>query len=433
MAQPITLTTEGLLLNWLKEVGDSVNQGDVIAEVEADKATMEVEAPTSGTLISISAEVGEELEEGAVIGQIGAADEAPSGNGSKAEAQTASKQEESANKAEAADDDETADEEAPKQQASSTNGTANGAAATTPDGRIKISPVARNMAEEKGIDISQVSGSGPGGRIVKKDVENYSPSAAPAARKAPSAAPSGRQTYGKLPEPSDEVEIIDVSRMRRAIADNTILSKQMIPHFYVTVDIDVAELLKLRKELNVELESEGIKISVNDMVVKATALTLKKFPNLNSHYYGDKIVRYKRINVGISVALPNNGLLNVVSHDADRTALSVMAVNHKEMFERAREGKVKPNDLKDATFTVSNLGPYDVETFSAIINPPEAGIIAVSSARKVPIVTEDGTLSVGNRMKATISVDHRVSDGAEGAEFMREFRSLIENPMRLLV
>ncbi|MCL4255888.1 MAG: 2-oxo acid dehydrogenase subunit E2, partial [Anaerolineae bacterium] len=220
--------------------------------------------------------------------------------------------------------------------------------------------------------------------------------------------------------------------MRRAIADNTILSKQMTPHFYVTVSVDVAPLLKLRSQLNANLEGDA-KISVNDLIVKAVALALRKFPNLNSHYYGDKIVRHHRINIGIAVALPNNGLLNVVAKDADKMALSAMAVANKAMFERAREGKVKPDDIKGATFTVSNLGPYQVDSFSAIISPPEAGILAVSSAKKVPIVLDDGTIGVGERMNLTLSVDHRVSDGAEGAQFMVELRALIENPMRLLV
>jgi pyruvate dehydrogenase E2 component (dihydrolipoamide acetyltransferase) len=247
------------------------------------------------------------------------------------------------------------------------------------------------------------------------------------------AAPAGgRSSYGKLPE-GDDVEILEVSRMRRAIADNTILSKQMTPHFYITMDIDVEPLLRLRETLNTALEKEGIKISVNDMVVKATALALRQFPNLNTHYYGDKLVRHKHIHIGIAVALPNNGLMNVVARDADRTTLSVLAQHNKEMFARAREGKVKPEDIRGATFTVSNLGPYDVEHFGAIINPPEAGILAVSSARKVPVVLPDGTLGIGQRMKVTISVDHRVSDGAEGAEFMRYCRQLLEQPMRLLV
>lgn len=420
MAEPVKITMDGLLLNWLKNVGDAVNAGDIIAEVEADKATVEVEAPINGVIVELKAQPGDEVKEGAVIATVGAAGEsAPAAApAAKAEAQAASAESESA--------------PAPAVTAPApSNGSANGASVTE-DGRVKASPVARNIATDKGIDLAQVQGTGPGGRIIKADVENFTPSAAPARTAAAAPATGGRQTYGALPE-GDEVEIIDINRMRRAIADSTILSKQMVPHFYVTVDIDVAPLLALRKELNDSLEAEGVKISVNDMIVKATALTLRKFPNLNSHYYGDKIVRHKAVNVGISVALPNNGLMNVVAKNADKTALSALAVENKAMFDRAREGKIKPDDIRGATFTVSNLGPYDVEHFAAIISPPEAGILAIGSARKVPVVLDDGTLGVGHRMKVTISVDHRVSDGAEGAEFVRYFRELLESPMRLLV
>ncbi|MDX2078225.1 MAG: dihydrolipoamide acetyltransferase family protein [bacterium] len=416
MSEAIKLTTDGMLLNWLKSVGDSVKAGDIIAEFEADKATVEVESTANGVLLELKAEVGQELKEGAIIAIVGASGEATaptptptaSTNGSNGSA-------------------------TPKPTSAPTSQPV--VASTTPEGRIKASPLARNVAADKGIDLTTVAGTGPGGRIVRADVDNYQPSTTPStpvgkAEAQPTVSVGGRNTYGTIP--TEDVEILDVSRMRRAIADNTIISKQMTPHFYVTVSVDVAPLLKLRSQLNANLEGDA-KISVNDLIVKATALALRKFPNLNSHYYGDKIVRHTRINIGIAVALPNNGLLNVVAKDADKMALSTMAVTNKAMFERAREGKIKPDDIKGATFTVSNLGPYQVDSFSAIISPPEAGILAVSSAKKVPIVLEDGTIGVGERMNITLSVDHRVSDGAEGAQFMVELRALIENPMRLLV
>ena len=417
MATEIKATVEGMLLNWLKDVGEPVKAGQVIAEFEADKATVEVEAPADGVISAYKIEVGETVPEGTVIAILGAAGEAaaPEAKAEKAPAP--------------------AEEKAEKAPAAAKNGAQ---ASTTPEGRIKASPLARRIADDKGIDLAQVAGTGPGGRIVKEDVEGFTPGAAPAAEKpsAPQAAPAAslgqRATYGPLPQ-GDDVEIIEISKMRRIIAENTILSKQMTPHFYTTVEVNVEELLRVREELNANLKEEGIKISVNDMIVKAVALALRKFPNLNTHYYGDKLVRYKRVNVGIAVALPNNGLLNVVAQDADKVALSELAITNKAMFERAREGKVKPNDLKGATFTVSNLGPYDVESFSAIISPPEAGILAVSSARKIPVVLPDGSLGVGQRMKMTLSVDHRVSDGAEGAQFMFYLRGLLEIPMRLLV
>ena len=415
MSEAIKLTTDGILLNWLKAVGDTVKAGDIIAEFDADKATVEVESSADGVILELKAEVGDELKEGAIIALVGAAGEASAStpkiatptNGSATPQPTS----------------------APKPVATSTS-------STTPQGRVKASPLARNIATDKGIDLTTVAGTGPGGRIVKADVENYQSSATPQPASAPTFASQptvsigGRNTYGAIP--TDDVEVIEISRMRRAIADSTITSKQMTPHFYVTVSVDVAPLLKLRSQLNANLDGDA-KISVNDLIVKAVALALRKFPNLNSHYYGDKIVRHHRINIGIAVALPNNGLLNVVAKDADKISLSAMAVANKAMFERAREGKVKPDDIKGATFTVSNLGPYQVDSFSAIISPPEAGILAVSSAKKVPIVLDDGTIGVGERMNLTLSVDHRVSDGAEGAQFMVELRALIENPMRLLV
>jgi len=416
MAHEVKLTMDGLLINWLKDVGEAVAPDDIIAEFEADKATVEVEAGASGTLLELRAEAGDEIDEGSVIAVIGEEGEAPASDGGDTSAK---------DEAPAQDEAKTQESQAPK-----SNG-----ASMTPDGRIKASPLARRIAEDKGIDLSLVTGTGPSGRIVKDDVESFDPAKAhpgpEQVSRTSAPAPASQQTWGKVPE--DDVEILEISRMRRAIADSTIKSKSNIPHFYVTVEVDVEDLLKLRKIINTSLEDAGIKISVNDMLIKALALGLKEFPNLNSHYYGDKVVRHKRINIGISVALPNNGLVNVVCHDADKIALSEMAVSNKEMYVRAREGKIKPEDVRGATFTISNLGPYNVFEFSAIISPPEAGIVAVGSARKVPIVLEDGSLGVGNRMNMTISVDHRVSDGAEGAQFMNYVRDLIENPMRLLV
>lgn len=220
--------------------------------------------------------------------------------------------------------------------------------------------------------------------------------------------------------------------MRARIASRMIESKQQIPHFYVTTDIDVDALLKLRKQINEGLD-EASKVTVNDLIVKAAALTLKQFPNLNTHYYGDKLVRHKRINIGIAVALPNGGLINVVAKDADKVSIGTLSARNKEMIARARENKIKPDDIQGSTFTVSNLGAYDVDHFIAIINPPEAGILAIGSARKVPVVNEDGSIGIANRMKVTVSVDHRVSDGAEGAQFLQAFKKLVENPMALLL
>jgi pyruvate dehydrogenase E2 component (dihydrolipoamide acetyltransferase) len=428
MAQDITASMDGTLIDWLKQVGDAVKAGEIVAEMDADKATVEIEAPADGVLIAQAAQSGDSISEGAVIGQIGAADEAPADAG-KANGKAAEADKPAAPRAEAEPE---AEEEVVEDTAPS-----NGAqqAATTEDGRIKASPLARRMAEERGIDLAQVSGSGPGGRIVKADVESFKPGAAPAkapAKAAPAGAPLAAPS--RTPPPaSDDVVHEEISNLRRRIAVTTVESQQTIPHFYITTEMDAAPMLALRKQLNDSLPEDGTKITVNDMVVKATALTLRQFPNLNSHYYGDTVVRHKRINVGIAVALPQGGVMYIVAQDADKVALGTLAEQNKAMALRAREGKIKPVDIQGATFSTSNLGAYDVEHFAAVINPPEAGVLAFGTAKQVPIVKPDGTLGVGQRMRVTISVDHRISDGAEGAAFLQFFKELLENPMRLLI
>lgn len=421
MAAPIVFPNlgsgmeEGLLLNWTKQVGDTIKDGDVIAEIETDKTTVEVPVAASGVIVQLIGEPGQTLKVGAVIGYVeaGAAGASPAA-------------------------------EAP---AAAANGSAPAAAAPVadedgnlPDG-VKASPVARKMASERKIDLKTVAGTGPGGRITKSDIESYAPGVAPAASAAPAApvalppapaaTPIAAPSY-TAPAATPDIEIVEVSKMRSRIAARMVESKQQVPHFYVTAVVDVEPLLALRAQINAALDEEH-KVSVNDLVVKAAALTLRQFPNLNSHFYGDKIVRYRRINVGIAVALPNGGLMNVVAKDADQTSISAMAAQNKAMIARARDNKVKPDDIQGSTFTVSNLGAYDVDQFAAIINPPEAAILAVSTASKVPVVKPDGTLGVGNRMKLTVSVDHRVSDGAEGAQFLQALKKLLETPMQLLV
>ena len=402
MAHEVKLTTDGLLINWLRDIGDAVAANDVIAEVEADKATVEIEAGSDGAVLELRAEPGDEIGEGSVIAVIGAAGESVAAESASAAANVK-----------------------PEEPAPAANGKS-----LASDGRIKASPIARRIAAEKGIDLARIKGTGPGGRIIKSDVENVRER--PALPPVPTTAPAGggQTTWGKMPE--EDIEVIPLSRMRRAIAEGTIRSKSNTPHFYVTVEADVEPLLALRAEINVQLAERGIKVSVNDMLIKALALTLREFPNLNTHFYGDRLVRHQRINIGIAVALPENGLLNVVCHDADTARLSEMAVSNKAMYERARAGKIKPEDIRGATFTISNMGPYNIVDFSAIISSPEAGILAVSSARRAPIVRDDGTLGVGTRMNMTLSVDHRVSNGAEGAAFCNALRELIENPLRML-
>ncbi len=454
MAETLTMPklgfdmAEGTLVNWTKAVGDTVSKGDVIAEIETDKATIEIEAQAGGTLLKFLAEPGDVVEVGAPIAYVGAEGEQPPEDGSAPAAEAEAAPPPSEEEAEAVAAPEPP-EGAPgktedKDEGEARPQPAEGLAEAQADegegedrGMIKASPIARRIAEERGIDLRRVKGTGPGGRIVKKDVESYEPEAAPAApaERAPAAAaPAGLPgpSIGEVPSGPD-VEVIDISRLRQRIGQRMVESKLYVPHFYVTTAIDVTELLDLRKQLNASITDEERKISVNDLVVKATALALRAYPNLNSHYYGDKIVRHNRINIGIAVALPDGGLMNVVARDADKTALGTMAVQNRDMIARAREGKVRTEDVTDSTFSVSNLGPYAVEHFSAIINPPEAGILAVSTATKTPVVLEDDTIGVRMIMRVTVSVDHRVSDGAEGAEFLKELKDLLENPMRLLM
>ncbi|MEO0565889.1 MAG: dihydrolipoamide acetyltransferase family protein, partial [Chloroflexota bacterium] len=316
----------------------------------------------------------------------------------------------------------------------------NGSAPTTDTGRVKITPVARRMAEEKGIDITQMgTGSGPDGRIVKADVENYTPQAAPAPAAAPAttALPDNvgylaPNSYGKLPAEGDGVHYEDMSRIRTRIAEQMVKSKQQVPQFYVTMEVDVDALLALRKELNAGVEDKTQKVSVNDMIVKAVALAARDVPNVNRHYYGDKYVVYEHINVGIAVALDGGGLINVVSHDADRTSLRIMAIENREKIGNVRAGKVRPEDISGETITVSNLGMYGVDNFIAIVNPPGAAIVAVGAAKKTPVVKDDGSIGVATMLKLTLSADHRTVNGAEGGEFMAALRGYMENPMRLL-
>ncbi|MCE7948641.1 MAG: 2-oxo acid dehydrogenase subunit E2 [Chloroflexi bacterium CFX4] len=413
---------EGTFVNWTKDVGQSVQAGEVIAEVEADKATIEIESPFSGVLVEKLVSAGDVVNVGMALAHV---DTAGGGAAPKAAPAAESAPSKAVEPAKAA-----APAPAPKAVAAAAAPVAE-ADPHLPDG-VKASPIARRIAQERGIDLRAVNGTGPGGRITKVDVERFTPTAmqqvaeslsAPA--KAPSAAPTRTAPSG------EGITHEPVSRMRQRIAARTVESKTTIPHFYLTSEIDMAAALELRKQINSGLPDEQ-KVTVNDLIVKAVALALRKFPNLNSHFYGDTLVRYKYINIGIAVALPEGGLVNVVARNADQVAISQLAKRNKEMFANVRANKIKPEDIEGATFTVSNLGAYDVEHFEAIISPPEAAILAVASARQVPVVV-DGQITIGTRMKVSLSVDHRVSDGAEGALFLQELRALLEHPMRLLV
>jgi pyruvate dehydrogenase E2 component (dihydrolipoamide acetyltransferase) len=438
---------EGVLNNWLKQVGDTVNRGDVVAEIESDKATLELEAQVAGVLLQTLHGPGDVVPVGANLAIVGQAGEDVSsmagGNGqaaAPAEATTTTNAPLAAASAPAvADKPAVAQAETAPQTPAATESypPAPPAVPTTTveadesyPGGVRATPVARRLAEEKQVDLLRVTGSGPDGRIRKADVEAFlaapptAPAPAPAPTPSPTAAPSAPVTAGP------DSEEIALTRLRQAIGRRMTESKTTVPHFYVTTEVDMGAALALRKQINETLPDEQ-KVSVNDLIVKAAALALRDFPNLNAAFGGDKIIRHKRISIGSAVAV-EGGLLTVVQKDTDTSTLSKVAADNRAMIARAREGKVKPDDVEGGTFTVSNLGAFDVDHFIAIINPPDAAILAIGSARQVPVVV-DGQLAVGTRMKATISADHRVTDGAEAARFMQRFKALLEQPMRLLV
>lgn len=411
---------EGTMGSWLKNVGDPVHKGDVLAEIESDKVTQELQARAEGVLLAIFRETGDQVPVGAKLGIIGAEGEDVSSMMAEAGARNGA-----ATKPAPAS---TAEAPAPEPEKTETAVAAPSTAVTGEyPGGVKATPVARRVAEEHGVDLTQVGGTGPDGRIRKADVESFIAQPQPTAT--PAAAPTPAPTPTPVPAGPDAEEI-PLTRMRSAIARRMTESKTTVPHFYVTSEIDMEPALKLRKQINDALDPDN-KVTVNDLIVKATALALREFPNLNASFGGDKLIRHKRVHVGSAVAV-EGGLLTVVQKDTDVSSISKIARDHKEMFGRAREGKVRPEDVEGATFTVSNLGPWDVENFVAIINPPHAGILAVGSARQVPVVV-NGELAVGTRMKVTLSADHRVTDGAEAAQFMQAFKAILENALRLLL
>jgi pyruvate dehydrogenase E2 component (dihydrolipoamide acetyltransferase) len=415
---------EGVLNTWLKGIGDSVSKGEVVAEIESDKATLELESQVAGVLLHLLHNPGDVVPIGAnlaIVGQEGEDISAlTTGNGATAKAAPAEPEPSAQTLAKA----ETAP---PTPVAAPTQPEAAAKPDQTYPGGIKATPVARRLAEERQVDLLRIQGSGPEGRIRKTDVEAFL-IAPPTASAAPQPAPAAPVATPVIAGPDSEA--IPTSRLRQAIGRRMVESKTTVPHFYVTTEIDMGPALALRKQVNTTLPDDQ-KVSVNDLIVKAAALALRDFPNLNAAYAGDKIIRHKRINIGSAVAI-EGGLTTVVQKDTDTSTLSKVATDNRAMIARAREGKVRPDDVEGGTFTVSNLGIFDVDHFIAIINPPEAAILAVGSAREVPVVV-DGQLAVGTRMKATISADHRVTDGAEAAEYMQRLKELLEQPLRLLV
>lgn len=407
---------EGVLNTWLKSVGENVTKGEVVAEIESDKATLELEAQVGGVLLHVLHEPGDIVPVGANMAIVGEQGEDVSGLIETAgEPADEAEPEPAAQKGASATPSGAAAEESYPAQATAP------AAGGQPDvafpNGVKATPVARRVASEQNVNLLQVRGTGPDGRIRKADVEAYlrSPQTAAPAVAAPAA--------------PDSTEV-KTTRLRQAIARRMTESKTTVPHFYVTSEIDMGEALALRKKINAQLP-EDEKVSVNDMIVKAAALALRDFPNLNASFGGDVLIQHNRINIGSAVAV-EGGLLTVAQKDTDITPLRQVAADNREMISRAREGKVRPDDIEGSTFTVSNLGGFDVDHFIAIINPPDAAILAIGSAREVPIVVE-GQLAVGTRMKVTISADHRVTDGAEAARYLQTFKAVMEAPLRLLL
>jgi pyruvate dehydrogenase E2 component (dihydrolipoamide acetyltransferase) len=421
MAENITMPklgfdmAEGKLVRWVKKQGEEVKKGEVLAEIETDKATVELEALATGVLAATLAAEGEFYKVGALMGVIAAPGEKVDTAALPKSGEAAAPAPPAESKAEAKPTPAPAPAQAP---APKSNGQPPAAAAD--GGFVRISPIARRMADEMGIDPRQVQGTGPEGRITKKDVEAFARSApATAGAPAAAAAPAAR-----------EDSRVPLTRLRSAIARRMVESKTSVPHFYVTSEIDMGPVMEMRRQLNA-LVGEKEKLSVNDFVVKAAALALRQFPNVNASFGGDAIVRHGRVNIGNAVAT-DNGLLTVVVHDADTKSLSQISAEVRAMAARAREGKVKPEDVDGSTLTLSNLGMYDVESFVAIINPPDSAILAVGSAREVPVV-KDGLLAAGWRMKATLSADHRVTDGAEAAQFLQALKKHLEEPLRLVL
>jgi pyruvate dehydrogenase E2 component (dihydrolipoamide acetyltransferase) len=415
---------EGTLVRWVIAEGETVAKGAVLAEIETDKATVEVESAYDGVVRRHLVEQGTVVPVGTPIAIIG-------GENEKIEevpvAQAAIPGGDQAGPGPIQTPQVTA---AMLVQAPAEGG-------EFPLG-VRVSPLARRLAEEKRIDLKAVKGSGPQGRLIKRDIEAFLARPAVAPLPAPVAVPApvpALQKKAALPAPDlfgppPPDEVIERSRLRVAIGRRMTEAKQQVPHFYVTHEYDVAPLLALRKQVNALLD-ESERVSVNDFIVKAAALTLRQFPNLNASLDGDQVLRHGQVNMGVAVAV-EGGLLTVVCRDADRKPLRQIANEVRIMVGRAREGKVRPDDIEGSTFSISNMGMFDVEHFIAIINPPEAAILAVGSAREVPVV-KDGEIKPGVRMKVTISVDHRVSDGAEAAQFLQALALYIEEPMRLLI
>jgi len=419
---------EGTLAKWLVKEGDSIAAGDLLAEIETDKATMEFEAVDEGTIQKILvAEGSDEVKVGTVIALIAGEGEAA---GSAAAPPPPAKETAPAAK-EAAPAPKAPAPEALKPAASPPPPAPAQPKADLGD-RIKASPLARRLAEQKGVDLAALTGSGPGGRIVKADIDGSSARAAPEQQvSAPAvetpAAPVATPIHGA---PDIPYEAVKLSNMRKTIARRLTESKQHVPHIYLTVDIRLDALLKLRGELNASLEARGVKLSVNDLLIKALAASLMEVPECNTQFTGDQLLTFKRADISVAVSIPN-GLITPIIKGADSKPVSIIATEMKDLAGRAREGKLQPEEYAGGTASLSNMGMYGIKQFEAVINPPQGMIMAIGAGEKRPYVIDD-SLQIATVMSATGSFDHRAIDGADGARLMQVFKRLIEAPLGML-
>ena len=425
--------TEGTLARWLKKEGEAVKAGDVIAEIETDKATMEFEAVDEGVLGKILVQDGTEgVKVNDPIGiLVEEGEEVPSGDAPKA-----------AQKQEATPESKPAAPEQPKAAPAQESKPAPAPAAQASGGdRVFASPLAKRMAQQAGIDLSGIKGSGPNGRIVKADVEGAS--SAPKAAAQPQAAAPAPQPQAAAPASAPKAPAPTItaphtavpnSSMRKVIARRLSESKQTVPHFYVTMDIEIDALLKLRADLNARAPKEGpgaFKLSVNDLVIKAVARVLRQYPNVNATWTDDAIIQYHDVDISVAVSIPD-GLITPIIRKADQKGLAAISGEMKDLAARAKSGKLKPEEFQGGGFSISNMGMFGVKDFSAIINPPQAGILAVSAGEQRPVV-KNGALAIATVMTCTLSVDHRVVDGALAAEFIAAFKKVVEDPLSLML
>ena len=435
---------EGTLAKWLVKPGDTVSAGDIMAEIETDKATMEFEAVDEGTLASIAVEEGSEgVKVGTVIAMLAeegedvdeAAKAAPDEEAEEKPADRAEPTENTKEKVVPADAGTATNSAQPKATPASAGVTEGEASADVTKGdRIIASPLAKRIAEQKGVDLSTVKGTGPNGRIVKADVENAQPGEVKVEADAPTmqmdtpAKPAKTPAETEFGAPYEEEKLTNV---RKVIARRLTESKQQVPHYYLAVDVRLDALLDLRKELNASLEADGVKLSVNDLLIKALARALIRVPQCNVSYQGDTLHRYTRADISVAVAAPS-GLITPIITEADTRGLASISTAMKELAGKARDGKLQPHEYQGGTASLSNLGMFGIKQFDAVINPPQGMIMAVGAGEQRPYVV-DGALQVATVMTASGSFDHRAIDGADGAQLMEAFKQLVENPMGLVV